>query len=173
MPDGLMIAQSSSLRTSHRAIPWDDAETLQSPDTDNAEEKNSQSGSENGFKPGTDEEYLAARAQGTTSSTVLKDGGSGEKEKETEGSDVADCPDTAALCKDRNDCAWDVEALRCLQNEEEEGQAEKFEEAGGIDGEETTKEERVEENRLRNANQELASNPKVYGASSILHYQKL
>ena len=65
MPDGLLIAQSQALRTSHKVIPWDDAETLQSPDTDNAV------GKEVPFKPGTDEEYLAARSEGTTSSLVL------------------------------------------------------------------------------------------------------
>ena len=57
MPDGLLIAQSQSLRTAHKAIPWDDAETLQSPDKDNAEDEKVP------FKPGTDEEYLEARAQ--------------------------------------------------------------------------------------------------------------
>jgi hypothetical protein len=65
MPDGLMIAQSQALRTAHKSIPWEDAETLQSPDTDNAEDNEKGT-----FKPGTDDEYLAARAEGTTSSQV-------------------------------------------------------------------------------------------------------
>tara|TARA_B100000795_G_C22688442_1_gene394632 strand:- start:239 stop:847 length:609 start_codon:yes stop_codon:yes gene_type:complete len=84
MPDGLMIAQSESLRTSHKAIPWDNAETLvESPDTDNA---GAEAGSENLFKPGTDAEYLEARQQGTTSSVKLdedeeKNGENGEEDQ--------------------------------------------------------------------------------------------
>ena len=54
MPDGLMIAQSQALRTSHKDVPWDNAETLTTPDGEwPAQEKTP-------FKPGTDEEYLEA-----------------------------------------------------------------------------------------------------------------
>ena len=54
MPDGLMIAQSQALRTSHKDVPWDNAETLTTPDGEwPAQEKIP-------FKPGTDEEYLKA-----------------------------------------------------------------------------------------------------------------
>ncbi len=61
MPDGLMIAQSQALRTAHKAVPWEDAGTLTTPDGEwPAQEKTP-------FKPGTDDEYLAserARAAG-------------------------------------------------------------------------------------------------------------
>jgi hypothetical protein len=68
MPDGLLIAQSQALRAAGKQIENMDAPP-QSPDTDNAE-KDNQAG-ENDFKPGTDDEYMAAKEQGTTSSVEI------------------------------------------------------------------------------------------------------
>lgn len=72
MPDGLMIAQSQSMRTAHKNVPWDNAETLGTPDGEwPAQEKVP-------FKPGTDEEYLESEK------TRLAGGDNPNGQKETE-----------------------------------------------------------------------------------------
>jgi len=80
MPDGLLIAQSQALRAAGKQIENMD-EPPQSPDTDNPEKEN-KDGEKNDFKPGTDDEYLAAQEQGTTSSVEISGEPSAEELEE-------------------------------------------------------------------------------------------